>query len=126
MNIVISLSHVQLNEITPWFDGGLMYGPFKAWADTLRLFRNGLMAFQYPTRSEIGESETLTLEQVKYILPPDNTIGLPFANPPPPILNRDTPATDGLARLMTVNRYWSESTNMLFRFQLALITVLSS
>ena len=83
-----------------------MYGPFKAWADTLRLFRHGLLAYQYPTR-QISDTETLTLDQVKYVLPPDNNIGLPFANPPPPILNRDIPATDGLARLMTVNRYWS-------------------
>ena len=31
---------MQMNEITPWIDGGLTYGVSKAWADGLRLFRS--------------------------------------------------------------------------------------
>ena len=31
---------LQMNEITPWMDGGLTYGVNKAWADGLRLFRS--------------------------------------------------------------------------------------
>lgn len=55
----------QLNEITPWIDGGLMYGTSKAWADALRSFVNGTLA---------GSSE----------YPAYNEIRLPMANPPPP------------------------------------------
>ena len=96
---------VQLNEISPWFDGGLMYGPNKAWADTLRLFSGGQLAYQL--NGAVG-SQPLTLEQIRTSLPPPNSIGLPFANPPPPILSASVSEADGLDRLMSVNRFWSE------------------
>ncbi|XP_070541735.1 dual oxidase 2-like isoform X2 [Ptychodera flava] len=57
----------QLNEITPWIDGGLMYGINKAWADGLREFKDGLLA-----KSKRGN------------FPIENSLGLPMANPPPP------------------------------------------
>ncbi|XP_033120574.1 dual oxidase 2-like isoform X2 [Anneissia japonica] len=59
----------QLNEITPWMDGGLVYGTTKAWADALRSFKDGKLAG--------GE------------FPEKNTIGLPMANPPPPAESAD-------------------------------------
>lgn len=34
----------QLNEITPFLDGGLVYGTSKAWTDVLRTFPNGTLA----------------------------------------------------------------------------------
>ncbi|XP_046845729.1 dual oxidase 2-like isoform X2 [Xenia sp. Carnegie-2017] len=58
----------QLNEITPWLDGGLMYGVAKAWADALRSFQDGKLA-----HSKYGTQ-----------WPHENEIGLPMANPPPP------------------------------------------
>lgn len=57
----------KLNEITPWLDGGLMYGVAKAWADALRSFKDGKLA-----TSQKGN------------WPQENDIGLPLANPPPP------------------------------------------
>ncbi|XP_015123350.1 dual oxidase [Diachasma alloeum] len=63
----------QLNEITPFLDGGLIYGTTKSWSDYLRLDANnklvddGLLAFslggQYPE---------------------ENKVRLPMFNPPPP------------------------------------------
>lgn len=96
----------QLNEISPWFDGGLMYGPNKAWADTLRLFAGGQLAYQL--NGVVGTAPLLNLSEIRRSLPPPNVIGLPFANPPPPILSASIPEQDGLDRLMSVNRFWSE------------------
>eukprot|EP00117_Sycon_ciliatum_P031665 scpid15779/ scgid24724/ Dual oxidase 1 len=59
----------QLNEITPYIDGGLFYGVTKAWADALRSYTNGTMACADPPECRF---------------PAKNTIGLPMANPPPP------------------------------------------
>ena len=61
----------QLNEITPWLDGGLHYGVTKAWADALRAHENGELACE-------------GLQGPDCDFPVKNTIGLPFANPPPP------------------------------------------
>lgn len=63
---------VQLNEITPWIDGGLMYGVTKAWADALRSFKNGTLACD----AKNG------VEDCRF--PIRNDLGLPMANPPPP------------------------------------------
>ncbi|XP_023217441.1 dual oxidase 2-like [Centruroides sculpturatus] len=57
----------QLNEITPWIDGGLMYGTSKAWADALRSFVNGTLAASHGG-----------------LYPAYNDVRLPMANPPPP------------------------------------------
>ena len=84
-----------------------MYGPNKAWADTLRLFTGGQLAYQI--NDEVGSERLSTLDQIKRSLPPPNVIGLPFANPPPPILSASVSEADGLDRLRSVNRFWSES-----------------
>ena len=76
----------QLNEITPWFDGTLMYGPAKGWADALRAYTRGELAAN-------NQDNPLYLQ-----LPPVNTIGLPYANPPPPANHT----------LLSVNRFWSK------------------
>ena len=101
-----SFSVLQLNEISPWFDGGLMYGPNKAWADTLRLFAGGQLAYQLD--GTVRTDALTSINDIRRSLPPPNVIGLPFANPPPPILSDTIPERDGLDRLMSVNRFWSE------------------
>lgn len=63
----------QLNEITPWLDGGLTYGITKAWADALRSFTNGELLCR------AGDPQNHRCP-----LPARNTIGLPIVNPPPP------------------------------------------
>ena len=78
---------MQLNEITPWFDGGLMYGITKAWADGLRAFHDGELA---AINSSVPIAEQF---------PISNTIGLPMANPPPPVNH---------SNLYIVNRFWSK------------------
>lgn len=78
---------MQLNEITPWMDGGLVYGPFKAWTDAIRAFDNGELA-------AIDQSEPIADQ-----FPIRNSIGLPLANPPPP-------AND--STLYPVNRFWGK------------------
>ncbi|KAI8789215.1 G-protein coupled receptor 126, partial [Biomphalaria glabrata] len=60
----------QLNEITPYIDGNLFYGAGKAWEDTLRSFKDGKLAADN--------------EDIKKSLPIENTIDLPYANPPSP------------------------------------------
>ena len=62
----------QFNEISPWFDGTLMYGPNKAWCDALRAYKDGLLAENPATPG----------------YPPDNHIGLPIANPPVAYVHR--------------------------------------
>lgn len=42
--LLILLLLLQLNEITPYMDGGLVYGIAKGWADVLRLDHNGHLA----------------------------------------------------------------------------------
>jgi len=68
---------LQLNEVTPFFDGNLMYGPNKAWTDAIRLFRDGLLA---ATNDSTDPSD---LDRDRYF-PAINDIRLPFANPSPP------------------------------------------
>jgi len=69
---------LQLNEITPWLDGGLIYGTTKAWSDHLRLYKNGTMA----PRGLLATSHD-------GLFPDYNTLRLPMANPPPPFYHRD-------------------------------------
>lgn len=65
-----SMHCFQLNAITSWIDGGLMYGVSKAWADNLRCFRDGKLA-----KSSKGN------------WPEENEIGLPMENKPPPTMH---------------------------------------
>ncbi|KAG8225393.1 hypothetical protein J437_LFUL004593 [Ladona fulva] len=64
----------QLNEITPFIDGGLVYGTSKAWSDQLRRDANGdLVPHGLLASSHAG------------LFPEYNAEGrLPLANPPPP------------------------------------------
>ena len=78
---------MQLNEITPWLDGGLFYGVTKAWSDALRAHDGGALAGQSGIDTDIAEQ-----------FPIDNDFGLPLANPPPPRNHS----------LHTVNRFWSK------------------
>ena len=82
----------QLNEITPWMDGGLVYGPFKAWTDVIRRFEGGDLAFiPFPPNSENTE--------IANQFPSRNDAGLPLANPAPPA---------NVSQLYPVNRFWSK------------------
>ncbi|XP_047475214.1 dual oxidase 2-like [Penaeus chinensis] len=65
----------QLNEITPYLDGGLVYGTSKGWADALRTFANGSLAQDglLAWHDQLGEG-----------FPAENAQRLPLANPPPP------------------------------------------
>ncbi|XP_069693033.1 dual oxidase-like [Periplaneta americana] len=63
----------QLNEITPWLDGGLVYGTTKAWSDHLRLYSNGTLA-----------PHGLLATSHDGLYPDYNKARLPMANPPPP------------------------------------------
>ena len=83
---------MQLNEITPWMDGGLVYGPVKAWTDAIRAFERG-----YLTVDNV-DNQAVHSTPISEMVPGRNDIGLPFANPPPP----------ANATLVPVNRFWSE------------------
>lgn len=77
-------------------DGGLVYGPFKAWADVLRTFQSGRLAHSpdpaFAGGRPIGPNDFwLQVPQV-------NDVGLPFINPPPPANHT----------LLEVNRFWSK------------------
>lgn len=63
----------QLNSLTPWIDGGVIYGNRRGVSDALRSFRGGELIVQ-------------TINGEEY--PPFNTPGLPAENPAPPTLNR--------------------------------------
>ncbi|XP_044765941.1 dual oxidase 1-like [Coccinella septempunctata] len=63
----------QLNEITPYIDGGLFYGITKQWSDSLRMDENGNI---HPNGSLASSHDGL--------FPAYNTQRLPMANPPPP------------------------------------------
>ncbi|XP_060062787.1 dual oxidase 2-like [Ylistrum balloti] len=62
----------QLNEITPYIDGTLIYGPARAWTDAIRSFKDGKLKARDPNAP------------IKDSFPAENTIRLPFANPPAP------------------------------------------
>ncbi|XP_069137726.1 dual oxidase 2-like isoform X3 [Argopecten irradians] len=62
----------QLNEITPYLDGTLIYGPARAWTDAIRAFKDGKLKARDPNAT------------IKDSFPAENTIRLPFANPPAP------------------------------------------
>ncbi|XP_012225863.2 dual oxidase 2-like isoform X2 [Linepithema humile] len=63
----------QLNEITPFLDGGVIYGTSKAWSDLLRTNADG-------TLEPNGQLATAYFGNY----PAFNDIRLPMANPPPP------------------------------------------
>lgn len=63
-----------MNEITPFIDGGLIYGTAKGWADVLRTRINGSLV----------EHGLLASVDDKGYFPVINKLRLPLANPPPP------------------------------------------
>ncbi|KAI4457597.1 oxidase/peroxidase [Holotrichia oblita] len=63
----------QLNEITPYIDGGLFYGTTKQWADRLRTYSNGTV-----------DPDGKLAYSHDGLFPEYNTERLPLANPPPP------------------------------------------
>lgn len=69
----------QLNEITPYFDGGLVYGSTKSWSDYLRKYKNG-------TIDPFGR---LASYKEEGLFPEINAERLPMANPPPPFYHGD-------------------------------------
>ncbi|GAB1861574.1 NAD(P)H oxidase (H2O2-forming) [Camponotus japonicus] len=64
----------QLNEITPFLDGGLIYGTSKAWSDVLRTNSSGIL-----------QPDGQLASSYFGLYPDYNTVRLPMANPPPPI-----------------------------------------
>ena len=74
-----------------------MYGPFKAWADVLRSFKDGQLA-HVPNPPFAGR-DTVTERDIHLQVPRSNEdFGLPFINPPPPANHS----------LFEVNRFWSK------------------
>ncbi|WAR00380.1 DUOX-like protein [Mya arenaria] len=59
----------QLNEITPFLDGQVIYGPNKAWTDAIRELKGGRLAASSP-------------DNIMMSFPPNNTARLPYSNPP--------------------------------------------
>ncbi|XP_076057532.1 dual oxidase 2-like [Oratosquilla oratoria] len=84
----------QLNEITPYLDGGLVYGTGKGWADVLRFLSNGELAphGQLAWHDELGPT-----------FPARNVQRLPMANPPPPSKHTDWVR---LGHTANVNRFF--------------------
>lgn len=84
----------QLNEITPYLDGGLIYGTTKSWSDYLRKYGNGkvdpngLLAFSHGG-----------------LFPEYNTDKLPMANPPPPFYHHKQASGH---ELFKVSRFFSK------------------
>lgn len=79
----------QLNEITPYIDGTLMYGPGKAWTDAIREFSP-----EKPGRLKARDVSA----PIHQSFPALNDINLPLANPPPPREHR----------LKPVSRFWGK------------------
>lgn len=88
----------QLNEITPWIDGGLVYGISKGWSDNLRTLNEDGKLLNWKDTSG-GE------------FPVYNDIGMPMANPPPPsgpeVLNGQSREHLKKPRLLNVRRFFS-------------------
>lgn len=84
----------QLNEITPYIDGGLVYGTSKMWADQLRTYSNGT----------IDPNGFLAFSHGG-LFPEYNTDRLPLANPPSPFYHADFIKKHETAK---VSRFFSE------------------
>ncbi|KAL3290150.1 hypothetical protein HHI36_023514 [Cryptolaemus montrouzieri] len=78
----------QLNEITPYFDGGLFYGITKQWADQLRTYENGTV-----------DANGLLASSHDGLFPAYNTQRLPMANPPPPFYHAHYTQTHETAKV---------------------------
>ena len=89
----------QLNEITPWMDGGLVYGPFKAWTDAIRSFDNGELKAQGVNGRTVDhyDEDAIPID-IRDMIPVRNDKALPFANP----------ALPANMSLSPVDRFWSK------------------
>ena len=85
-------------------DGGLVYGPFKAWADILRSFSNGKLAhFPNPPFA----NGPVDADDIANQVPRSNEdFGLPFINPPPPANHS----------IFEVNRFWGKYVSMSIQY----------
>ncbi|EFN70161.1 Dual oxidase [Camponotus floridanus] len=83
----------QLNEITPFLDGGLIYGTSKAWSDVLRTNSSGIL-----------QPDGQLASSYFGLYPDYNTVRLPMANPPPPIHHHQY-----------VSQHYSESVTRYFK-----------
>ncbi|XP_046428297.1 dual oxidase-like [Neodiprion fabricii] len=83
----------QLNEITPYLDGGLIYGTTKAWSDVLRTNKDGKI-----------EPKGLLAASDDGLFPIINNVRLPMANPPPPHNHSEY-----------INRHYTERVDRFFR-----------
>ncbi|XP_033750428.1 dual oxidase 2-like isoform X2 [Pecten maximus] len=90
----------QLNEITPYIDGTLIYGPARAWTDAIREFKGGRLKARDPNAS------------IKDSFPAENTIRLPFANPPAPRQHKLRP----VSRFLTIGNPRGNENPMLLTF----------
>ncbi|KAJ8975680.1 hypothetical protein NQ317_019635 [Molorchus minor] len=87
----------QLNEITPYLDGGLVYGTSKQWSDRLRTYKNGTIdPYGRLASTEDG------------LFPEINSDRLPMANPPAPFYHAHYTNTHETAN---VNRFFNRSNN---------------
>jgi dual oxidase len=77
-------------------DGGLVYGPNKAWTDAIREFKDGLLQIDEVKGPYGGD------------FPKNNSIRLPFINPPPP---RDHPQIKPIKRF---NSKWKVAEQYIF------------
>ena len=84
----------QLNDVSPWFDGSLIYGQFKAWTDAMRSFENGELKAQGVGGVTFDDVDI----EIRNSLPIRNDNGLPLANPAPSVNES----------LFPVNRFWSK------------------
>ncbi|KAK0181298.1 hypothetical protein PV327_003591 [Microctonus hyperodae] len=77
----------QLNEATPYLDGGSIYGTKKVWSDYLRTYSNGT----FDHNGMLAHSDDRQY-------PERNKIRLPMENPPPPIHHKEY-----------INRHYTEN-----------------
>jgi dual oxidase len=89
----------QLNDVSPWMDGSVLYGQFKAWSDAMRSFEFGELRHQgLNGRTSDSDDVDENPIELRNMLPIRNNMGLPLANPAPPVNES----------LFTVNRFWSK------------------
>lgn len=103
-----SVPRVMLNGATSWVDGSVVYGPAKAWADSLRSFQGGKLKSsdengKFPVSDQ---KETPKSPNIKAL----NTIGLPMKNPSPP---RDHQLKDPTRLFIFGNRRANENPALL-------------
>lgn len=89
----------QLNEITPYLDGGLIYGTTKSWADYLRKYND----------SSVDPDGKLASKDREGLFPEVNYDRLPMANPPPPFHHAEIVRNQSL---LPVSRFFSRFLNL--------------